>query len=303
MNLYFLGTSAGVPTKYRNVSSLALMFPEYGGDVWLFDCGEGTQHQILRSPIKPGRISRIFITHMHGDHIYGLPGLISTRSFQTEMPLTIYGPTGIKEYVQMTLRLSETHLEHPLTFVEVSDGFTVKETYFTIEIQLLQHRVPCFGYRLVEQEKPGKLNTDKLQAAGIPPGPIYQQIKQGNQVTLVDGRQIDGTQFIDPPTPGKVVTILGDTLPCDNSVQLANHADVLVHEATHSHALVDRAMRYFHSSTVQAATIAKSAHAKRLILNHVSPRYHNGMEEELLQEAQKVFPNTQLAQELELIEI
>lgn len=303
MNLFFLGTSAGVPTKFRNVSSLALLLPEYGGDVWLFDCGEATQHQIMQSPIKPSRISRIFITHMHGDHIYGIPGLLSTRAFQTDAPLTIYGPHGIEEYIQTTLRLSETHLNHLLTFIEVSDGMQIEDKPFSIHIRQLQHRIPSFGYRLMEQEKAGKLNTKKLQAIGIAPGPIYQHIKQGKQITLDDGRIIDGSQFVDPPTPGKIITILGDTLPCEASMELGKNADLLIHEATHSHTMVDRAKRYFHSSTVQAATIAQQAEAKQLIINHISPRYHDGLEHTLVAEAQEVFSNTQLAMELELVEI
>jgi ribonuclease Z len=303
MNLFFLGTSAGIPTKFRNVSSLALLLPEYGGDVWLFDCGEATQHQIMHSPIKPSRISRIFITHMHGDHIYGIPGLLNTRAFQTDAPLTIYGPTGIKEYVETTLRLSESHVNSSLTFVEVSDGMSIEGQPFSIKIQQLQHRISSFGYRLMEQEKPGKLNVDKLRAIGIAPGPIYREIKQGRPVVLADGTTIDGTEFIDPPIQGKVITILGDTLPCDASIELAKKADLLIHEATHSHTMEDRAKRYYHSTSIQAATIAKQAQAKRLIINHISPRYHDGLEHTLVKEAQEVFPNTQLAMELELVEI
>jgi ribonuclease Z len=297
MKLYFLGTSAGVPTNFRNVSSLALLLPEYNGDIWLFDCGEATQHQIMKSPIKLSRINRIFITHLHGDHIYGLPGLLSTRSFQTDSPLTLYGPKGIREFLETTLRISETYLSHPLEIHEIEDGTQIEEKHFTILIKKLEHRIPCFGYRIEEKEKPGKLNTKKLLAEGVKPGPIFQKFKRGEVVTLDGGRQINGKEFIDSPIPGKIITILGDTLPCHNSLLLAKNADVLVHEATHFHQYVDKAAQYHHSTTIQAATIAKEANAKQLIINHISPRYHDVLEEDMLTEVRSCFPNSYLANE------
>jgi ribonuclease Z len=302
MKLYFLGTSAGVPSTVRNVSSLALLLPEYHGDIWLFDCGEGTQHQIMKAPIKLSKISRIFITHLHGDHIYGLPGLLSTRAFQTDSPITIFGPRGIKEFVQTALTISETHLSHPIDYIEIEDGMTINEEHFTIHINRLEHRIDCFGYRLEEDEKSGKLNTKKLIAEGVKPGPIFQRFKKGETVTLADGRKLDGKQFIDPPAPRKILTILGDTLPCENSVKLAKNADVLVHEATHLHQYAEKAALYHHSTTIQAATIAKEAHAKQLIINHISSRYHDSLEEELLEETRTVFPNTYLANEHQIYE-
>jgi ribonuclease Z len=302
MKLYFLGTSAGVPTNFRNVSSLALLLPEYNGDIWLFDCGEGTQHQIMKSPIKLSRISRIFITHLHGDHIYGLPGLLSTRSFQTDSPLQLYGPKGIKEFVQTTLKISETHLSHPIEYIELEDGMKLTEKHFTIFIRQLEHRIACFGFRIEENKKQGKLNTKKLLAEGIKPGPIFQRIKRGEQVTMQDGKIIDGNQFIDPPIPGKIITILGDTLPCSNSLLLAKDADILVHEATQVHDMEEKAALYFHSTTTQAANIAKQAQAKQLIINHLSPRYHDVMEEGMITEAKSIFKNTLLAMELQMYE-
>ncbi|MCH5586406.1 ribonuclease Z [Shimazuella sp. AN120528] len=303
MKLYFLGTSAGVPTNFRNVSSLALLLPEYNGDIWLFDCGEATQHQIMKSPIKLSRISRIFITHLHGDHIYGLPGLLSTRSFQTESPLTIYGPRGIKEFIEVTLSISETHLSHPIDYVEILDEMTLTEKHFTIRIKQLEHRITCFGFRIEENDKPGKLNTKKLLSQGIKPGPIFQKIKRGELVILPDGRQIDGKQFIDAPTPGKIVTILGDTLPCQNSIILARNADLLVHEATQLHKLQNKASQYFHSTTIEAAFTAQKAEAKQLIINHLSPRYHEVMEDDLIEEVRSIFPNAQIANEHQFYEI
>jgi ribonuclease Z len=297
MKLYFLGTSAGVPTNFRNVSSLALLLPEYNGDIWLFDCGESTQHQIMKSPIKLSRISRIFITHLHGDHIYGLPGLLSTRSFQTNAPITLYGPEGIKEFVETTLRISETYLSHPITYVEIKEAMVVEENHFTIHVKRLDHRIACYGFRIEENEKLGKLNTKKLLAEGVKPGPIFQRLKRGETVTLQDGKQIDGKHYIDPPIPGKIITILGDTLPCNNSLLLAKNADILVHEATQKHEMVDKASQYHHSTTLQAAAIALEANVKQLIINHISPRYHDVFEDELIEETRSVFANAYLANE------
>lgn len=303
MKLYFLGTSAGVPTNFRNVSSLALLLPEYNGDIWLFDCGEATQHQIMKSPIKLSRISRIFITHLHGDHIYGLPGLLSTRSFQTDSPLQLYGPKGIQEFVQTTLKISETHLSHPIEYIELEDGLRLKEKHFTILIKQLEHRIACFGFRIEESEKLGKLNTKKLLTEGVKPGPIFQRIKRGEQVTLQDGRLIDGKQFIEPSVPGKIITILGDTVPCSNSLLLAKNADILVHEATQMHDMEEKAAQYFHSTTTQAADIAKEANAKQLIINHMSPRYHDVMEENMIIEVRNIFENAHLAIEHRMYEV
>jgi ribonuclease Z len=298
MKLYFLGTSAGVPTTVRNVSSLALMMPEYQGDTWLFDCGEATQHQILRSPIRLSRISRIYITHLHGDHLYGLPGLLSTRAFQAESaPLVIYGPEGLQSFIETSLSISQTHLPYPLEILEITDGTVINDRQFTISVRQLEHGIPSYGFRIEEKERLGKLDMKGLKAVGVKPGPILQQLKRGEQVTLHDGRTIDGRQYLSPPTPGKVIAICGDTLPTANAHFLAQNADVLVHEATHMHQFVERAARYSHSSTIQAATLARDAGVKQLIVNHLSPRYHDILEEELVTEVRSVFPNAYLANE------
>ncbi len=304
MKLYFLGTSAGVPSTIRNVSSLALIMPEYQGDIWLFDCGEATQHQILQSPIRLSRISRIFITHLHGDHIYGLPGLLSSRSFQaSETPLTIFGPKGLHSFIENTLSISQTHIPYPLDIQEIADGMEVQEKHFKITIRLLDHGVPSYGFRIVENDRPGKLDVTGLKAAGVKPGPIFQRIKRGAQITLDDGTVIDGREFISPPTSGKIVAILGDTKPTENQLLLAQDADLLVHEATHMHENVEKAAKYFHSTTVQAANLAKEAGVKQLIVNHLSPRYHDVLEQDVIDEVRTIFPNSYLANEFEDYEI
>lgn len=298
MEFIFLGTGAGVPAKQRNVSSLALIMPEYGGDIWLFDCGEATQHQILQTKVKLGKVSKVFISHLHGDHVFGLPGLLGSRSFQGgETPLTIYGPKGIREYIEVNLRLTQTHLTYPLQIVEIKDGDTFEEGDWHIQIQKLSHGVSSYGFRLTEPDQPGRLDIDKVKhELGIQPGPFLQKFKTEETVVLEDGRIIETNRFLGPIKKGRVLAILGDTKPCPNEQVLANGATILVHEATFMVEKEEGANQFFHSSTRQTAECAKMADAQTLILTHISARYKdNGPE--LLAEAQAIFPNTYLAED------
>lgn len=298
MELHFLGTGAGVPSKGRNVSSIALTLPEYGGRMWLFDCGEGTQHQILNSSLKLSKMEKLFITHMHGDHIFGIPGTLGSRSFQGGVyPLTIYGPSGIRHYLETVLSLSRTHLPYEWNIVEITDGMIIEDPDFTIKIAQLDHVVPSFGFRLVEHDSSGKLQVDRLQAIGIPPGSIYGKIKRGETVQLPNGRTIDGNDFLGPRQRGRIVTILGDTRRSESAISLAENADVLVHEATYSEHERELAHTYFHSTATEAAMTAREAHVSTLILTHISPRYH-GREQSLLTEARHIFDRTYLARDL-----
>ncbi|WP_044747922.1 ribonuclease Z [Bacillus alveayuensis] len=296
MELVFLGTGAGVPSKGRNVSAIALQLLEERGATWLFDCGEATQHQILHTSIRPRRIEKIFITHLHGDHIFGLPGLLGSRSFQGgETPLTVYGPKGIQSFIETSLAVSCTHVKYELNIVEISEGIVFEDEQFIVTAKRLTHGIPSYGYRVVEKDLPGTLLVDKLQEIGIRPGPIYQQIKQGKMVTLEDGTVIDGKQFVGPPQKGRIVTILGDTRFCEASIELAYDADVLVHEATFGTGDGELAYEYYHSTSEQAAEVAKRAGAKKLILTHISSRYQGDMCDELLEEAKAIFPNVEIA--------
>ncbi len=173
MELIFLGTGAGIPSKERNVSAVALNLLQELNSIWLFDCGEATQHQILHTSIKPRKINKIFITHMHGDHIFGLPGLLSSRSFQGGKELlTVYGPSGIKNYIETSLQASGTHLTYPLAIKEIEEGQLFDDPLFTVYCKKLEHGIPSYGYRIVEKEKPGELLVEKLKSTGIQPGPI-----------------------------------------------------------------------------------------------------------------------------------
>lgn len=298
LELTFLGTGAGIPSRLRNVSSVAITFPRMKNETWLFDCGEGTQHQILQATIKPNKIRNIFISHLHGDHLFGLPGLISTRSALGEKKrLTIYGPKGIKMFLETILDISQTHLSYSLDIIEIQDNMSFTLCHHQVEIRQLVHGIPSYGFRITFPDRPGKLDQHRLMQFGVPPGPIYGELKQGKTVHLEDGRVLDGRQFLSPPLPGEVVVYLGDTRPTPNAIILANRADVLIHEATFGKALSEKARLHYHSTTVEAATIAKKANVKTLILTHISSRYQEEDEKTLLAEAQKIFPNTYLAKD------
>ncbi|XJZ26139.1 ribonuclease Z [Bacillota bacterium Lsc_1132] len=304
MNIFFLGTGAGVPAKLRNVTSIALKLLEERGAIWLFDVGEATQHQILHTSIKPRRIEKIFITHLHGDHLYGLPGLLSSRSFQGgDSEVTLYGPKGIEEYIKVSLAISQSYLKYPLKMVEIEEGMIFEDDQFSVEARLLDHGIASYGYRIVEKDKPGMLLADKLKEVGIAPGPIYKKIKNGEPVVLDDGRVIDSSKFLGPAQKGRIVTILGDTRFCANAVYLAKDADLLIHEATFAKGEEKLAYDYFHSTTHQAAEIAKRAGCKALCLTHISSRYDRNFLAQLVNEAKGIFPNSDIAEDFKEISI
>ena len=305
MELQFLGTGAGVPAKHRNVTSIALKLLDERNEVWLFDCGEGTQMQILRTTIRPRKIGKIFITHLHGDHIFGLPGLISSRSFQGgDTPLEIYGPKGIEEYIKVSLGISQTRLSYPLKFIELNETAPIfTDQQFSVYTKKLNHGIDSFGYRVVEHDHKGELQVDRLKELGIPAGPLYGKLKQGETIQLEDGRTINGKDSVGPDKKGRIVTILGDTRKTHNSVVLAENSDILVHESTFNKDEARMAHNYFHSTTHQAAEVAKEAQAKRLLLTHISARYLGKAALELEKEAQEVFENTTIMKDFDSIEI
>lgn len=303
MELTFLGTGAGMPSNQRNVTSIALRLLGDRGAIWLFDCGEGTQHQYMRASLKLSKLERIFITHLHGDHLFGLPGLLTSRAHQGILtPLTVFGPQGIKIFIDSALKTSQSHLEYKLEVIEIDETSNPDEPFsihedddYRIYAALLEHRIDSYGYRVEEKDKPGKLDYRKLAKLGIPSGPAYGQLKQGNNVTMSDGSILIAADFIGNTVSGRVVTILGDTRTCSNTVKLADQADVLVHEATFSRELQHQAYDYHHSTTDDAARVAIQGRVSALIITHISPRYQDDSIELLLREVQETFANSYVA--------
>lgn len=305
MELLFLGTGAGVPAKHRNVTSIALKLLEERNSIWLFDCGEATQQQILHTTLKPRKINKIFITHLHGDHIFGLPGLISSRAFQGgEDPLTIYGPKGIKNFVLTSLKVSGTFLKYPLNFREIHEaGVIFEDAQFKVSCLPLEHGIQSFGYRVEEADHQGSLKVEKLKEAGVPFGPLYGKLKNGETITLADGRIFNGQDFIGETQKGRVVAILGDTKKTANSAILAQNADVLVHESTFEGSDRKMARDYNHSTNLDAAEVALDAGVKQLLLTHISARYLGKDVHLLEKEAQKIFKQTHIVKDFEEIDI
>ncbi|KRN18893.1 rnz protein [Pediococcus claussenii] len=305
MELEFLGTGAGTPGKFRNVTSVALKLLDETNDVWLFDCGEATQHQILRTNLRPRKIDKIFITHLHGDHIFGLPGFLSSRSFQGgDGKLTIYGPRGIKDFVLTSLKISDTRLGYKIDFHELdNDGEILNNDKFIVRAEKLDHRILSFGYRIEEKAHQGELQVEKLKEMNIPSGPVYGRLKRGETVTLQDGRIINGKDFVGKPQSGRIVTILGDTRRIDSIESLAKDADVLVHESTFGKNEGKLARNYYHSTNMQAASVAKKVHVKELLLTHISARYTAKMAKELERDAKQVFANTKVVKDFDVINI
>ncbi|WP_407458574.1 ribonuclease Z [Limosilactobacillus vaginalis] len=305
MQLEFLGTGAGSPSKQRNVTSVALKLLEELNEIWLFDAGEATQHQILHTTIRPRKVTKIFITHLHGDHIFGLPGFLSSRSFQGgNEPLTIYGPVGIKKFVMTALQVSESRLSYPLKFFEIDHSQELfNERGFKVTTMSLDHKIACYGYRIEEADHPGELQVDKLRQDNIPSGPIYGQLKAGKTVKLDDGRVIDGKNYIGKPQPGRIIAILGDTRQTPNAVVLAHKADVLVHESTFAKNEAKMAHNYYHSTSLQAAEVAKQAGVKKLLLTHISARYTGKAAYQLAYQVRDVVPDTRVVNDFDVIDV
>lgn len=303
MEIYFLGTGAGMPSKERNVTSIVLNLLAERNTYWMFDCGEGTQHQVLHSPVRIGKLEKLFITHLHGDHLYGLPGLLTSRSYQggdTGTPFTIYGPKGTEAFVRTALEVSQAHLGYELEIKEFTlseETVLFKDEQFTVSAAPLVHRIDSYGYRIVEKEQKGRLMVEKLKELGLSSGPLMGKIKQGIDIMLENGTELVAADFIGPSYPGRIVTILGDTQPCEYSVKLALGANVLVHEATFAEQKKELAVAYDHSTAMDAARTAQEAGADMLILTHISSRYQKDEAELLTEEAKQIHPNTFLARD------
>ena len=311
MQVTFLGTSSGVPTRARNVSAVAVRLAQRS-ELWLFDCGEGTQHQFLRSDLRLSQLRRIFITHMHGDHVFGLPGLLASLGLSgSSSGVDLYGPDPLESYLEGVLRTSSTRIGYPLEVHQVRSAAEANRIVFedsdlTVRATPLHHRVPAYAYRVEEKPKPGRFDIQKAQELAIPPGPVYASLKRGETVALEDGRQIDGRTLCGPEKAGASLVYCTDTVFCEAAVTLAKGADLLIHESTFSHAEADMAFQRQHSTSTMAAQTAAEAGVGQLVLTHLSPRYAPGnavTADDLLAEARAIFPNTVLAKDFLCLDV
>lgn len=303
MEITFLGTGSGAPSRQRNVSGTALQLTERG-ELWLIDCGEGTQHQVLRAPqVRLSQLTRVFLTHLHGDHLFGLMGLLASRALAQGGvgPVAVYGPEGLADYVRVSLRASGMRFGFPVDVRAVKPGVVWEDEEITVHAAPVRHRIEAYAYSVHEKPRAGRFDVDAARALGVPAGPLFGQLKSGQAVTLPDGREIAPDGLVGPPRVGRKVVFSGDTTFAPELVELARDADVLIHESTYAEADRPLADRAAHATSVIAATVARDAGAGVLYLTHFSPRYESDIGlriDDLLAEARAVFPETRLAHDL-----
>jgi ribonuclease Z len=236
---------------------------------------------------------------MHGDHIFGLMGLLASCGLAgSGQEIDIYGPGGLGEYLRACAKYSYMNIGHRVRVHTVTPGTIFEDEEYTVSCELLKHRIPAHGYRIAEKDKPGRFDVERAKALGIPSGPLYGQLKRGENITLPNGRRIRGQDLCGPTEPGRKLAYCTDTIFCEAAIELAQDVDVLIHEATFAHQDAEMAFERLHSTSTMAAQVALAARVKLLIMTHFSPRYAPGNPldvHNLLQEAQAIFPNTKLA--------
>lgn len=294
LRVTFLGTGGSLPTPERNPAAIMV---NREGELMLFDCGEGTQQQMMRAKTGMKALSSIFITHFHADHILGIPGLIQTMSFhgRTE-PLKIYGPHHVHEFARILSALGYYKLRFEIDAIDLEPGDIVKRDGYSIHAIRTQHSVPSIGYALIEDERVGRFDREKAIDLGVPPGPLFSKLHRGEQVE-VNGRIISSEEVVGKARPGRKIVYSGDTRPCQGILEASRDADLLIHDATLANDQQEWAQESMHSTAEEAARLAKEANVFRLILTHISSRYSENAEP-LLIEAKKVFDNTVIAEDL-----
>jgi ribonuclease Z len=294
LRVTFLGTSGSVPTLSRNLPSIAV---RRKSELFLFDCGEGTQRQMFIARVGFSKKARIFITHMHGDHVLGLPGLIQTMSLLgREEPLEVYGPEGLADFVDAFKRTVQFGLTFPLTVKELNDDALLYRTKeYEVRCVKAEHSVPTFAFAIIEKDRPGKFHPERALALGVTEGPQWSKLQYGEIVTLKNGNIVNPEDVLGPGRPGLKIVYSGDTKPSKKVMDLAKQADLLIHDCTLSDDLKDKALEEGHSTAAQAASVALEAEVVRLALFHVSARYPDPSI--LLKEAQKIFTNTFVAED------
>ncbi|WP_295591446.1 ribonuclease Z [uncultured Methanobrevibacter sp.] len=297
MEIIFLGTSSAVHSYNRNHPAIIL---KAFGETFLFDCGEATQRQLIFAKVSPMKISKIFLSHYHGDHILGLPGLIQSMNFRgREKKLTIYGPKGLYDLRDALFNLGYSKIEFPIEFIEI-DSETVESTdEYIIKSQHVNHNVPSLAYSIEELKKPRFLREKAIEL-GVPVGPDFGRLHNGEEIE-VDGKIIKPEQVLGPPRKGNKIVYSGDTTPCKEMVEFAKDSTILIHESTYMSEDADKAEENFHSTSADAAEIAKASNSKELILTHFSTRYKKT--DEMLKQAQDVFENTKLANDFMRIDV
>ena len=300
LRVILLGTAGSVPTPKRSLPAILI---QRKGEQLMFDCGEGVQRQMIKAKTGFHRKMKAFISHMHGDHVLGLPGLLQTMALlDRERKLEVYGPPGIKRFIESIRETVQFVLTFPVEIQEIEEtGVICDEEEYTVHAIWANHVIPSLAYALVEKSRPGKFYPEKAKVLGIPEGPMWSRLQHGHKVKLPVGRVVKPGHVVGPPRPGRKIVYTGDTRPFEGFVKFADGADLLIHDATLDDALAERADEDGHSTSSQAAENAKKTKVKRLVLTHISARYDDTSL--LLEQAQKIFKNTQVAEDFMRIEI
>ena len=304
MKIVLLGTSSAIPTLTRKLSATTLV---RNGDVFLFDHDKKTQLQIMRSSVKRSRIHSIFIGHLHGDHLYGIAGLISTLHLDgREEPLNVFGPEGLRTFLNAAFRTGELQFQFGLKVQEFPRGFrgrVLDEDEYFVEAMPLDHSIFCLGWRFQEKDRPGIFNLDKAVELGIPRGPLFRKLQHGEDVRLDDGRVIKSAEVVGPKRQGKAVAYCLDTQFSERSIELAENCTALIHETTFASEEADMARDRKHSTMEDAARVAKEAKVENLIATHFSSRYDGRQVYRIADEARSTFERITVGRDLLEIDI
>lgn len=299
LRIIFLGTGGSLPTRDRNPSAVMV---NREGELILFDCGEGTQQQMMRAKTGMMSLSSIFVSHFHADHFLGIPGLIQTMSFMgRKEPLLIYGPEGTREFTELFKALGYFNLKYEVRGIQLKPGDVVERENYVIRALKTEHSIPSLGYALIENPRPGRFNREKAIEMGIPPGPLFAKLQKGNPVK-VNGKLVKSEDIMGASRPGRTIVYSGDTRPCEPILEASRGADVLIHDGSFADEMVDWAEESGHSTAGEVAALAKEAEVRKLILTHISSRYTDDAGP-LLTDSTKVFENVIIAEDLMEIEI
>ncbi len=294
LNVIFLGTAGSVPTPMRGLPAVAVRRTD---ELFMFDCGEGVQRQMIRARVGFHRKMKVFISHIHGDHMLGLPGMIQTMALMDrKQKLEVFGPVGIKAFIKGIHDTVQFTLTFPIEITEIArPGLLCGEKEYKVYTARTDHEIFSLAYALVEAPRPGRFNTEKAKALGVPEGPLWSKLQRGEKVALPNGLLVKPEEIVGEPRAGRKIVYSGDTRPCRSLVELAENADLLVHESTFDDELTQRAQEDGHSTPSQAAEVARKSRTKHLILTHISARYKNA--QVLLDQAKKIFPNVTVAED------
>ncbi|WP_440954911.1 ribonuclease Z [Methanosarcina sp. Mfa9] len=299
LRVTFLGTGGSLPTRNRNPSAVMV---NREGELILFDCGEGTQQQMMRAKTGMMSLSSIFISHFHADHFLGIPGLIQTMSFMgRKEPLVIYGPKHTREFTELFRALGYFNLKYEIRGVDLKPGDVVEGDGYVIRALETVHSIPSLGYALVEDMRPGRFNRERAVELGVPPGPLFAKLHRGEPVE-VEGKTVRPEEVVGEPRPGRTIVYTGDTRPCEAVLEASRDADLLIHDGSFADEMADWAEESMHSTAGEVAALAKDAGVRQLVLTHVSSRYSDDVEP-IINDSKKIFENVIVAEDLMELEI